>query len=150
MLKKALLLLSAASVILSAASGCSSSNDISAVDNADLAASDIYAPYVPREENCHDLSADGAIHVSYPIDSGKDVILLQALGTNSTKITAVNNSGTAVAVYLYYDGKPDDPIQQFTLNNKETKAFTNLTSRFVYSIGVSADADTRLNLTLTD
>ena len=147
MLKKALLLLSAALVFLFAASGCLAPSVISDGDNVDLAAASIDDPIC---KNRHDLSADGAIQAAYSINGGEEVILRQAVGTNSTKITAANNSGAAVEVYLYYDGKPDSPIQQFTLNNKETKSFTNLTSRFAYSIGIAADIDTQLDLTITD
>ena len=147
MLKKVLLLLSAASVLLLAASGCSAPDGIADTDNTDLVVEDIYDS---AGKTYHDLSADGVLHVSYSIDSGEEVILLPSVGTNSTKISVANNSGAAVTVYLYYDGNTDSPIQQFSLDNIETKAFTNLTSRFVYRIGIGADVGTLLDLTITD
>ena len=145
MLKKALLLLSAASVFLSASSGCYSSVGIA--DNAAVSIADVY---YSTDQSYHDLSADGAIKVSDYTYSDKDFTILQPLGTNSTKITVANNSGAAVMVYLYYYGDTDTPIQQFSLDNRETKSFANLTSRFRYNISISADTDTRLDLTITD
>ena len=144
---KVLSLISVVSVFLSAASGCSSSVGIADVDNVDLAVADIYDW---TDKNFHNLSADGSLQVSDTIDSDKDFILPRSLGTNSTKITVANNSEAAVTVYLCYDGDTDNPIQQFSLGRKERKSFANLTSRFSYSISMSADVGTQLSLTITD
>lgn len=148
-IKKALSLLSIVSVLLSAASCCSLLVSIAAGDNPDITDLVVADIYDSTDENYHNLSADGVLQVSGLIDSDEDFILLQALVTNSTKITVTNNSGATAAVYLYYDYS-DNPIQQFSLGNAETKSFDNLTSRFRYSISIGADIDTQLNLTITD
>lgn len=98
----------------------------------------------------YNLSEQGEIHVAGAIDSNNNFVQSQKLWTNSTEISIKNNSGTDVTVYLFSVEDDRTPILEMTLSNKEVKAFTNLTSRFVYYIRISAVSSAHVSVDISD
>lgn len=110
------------------------------------------APYLQNdknESNCMDLSAADSYEINEEVSGGSISVFEKAIFTNSEKITVKNNSDSCVEVYLYNKDNPDQVIQQFTLGGKGSKEFTNLTSRYLYQIGVEVQADCQVCLTVS-
>ncbi len=100
-------------------------------------------------ENCVDLSATDSFEINEEVNSGSISVFEDILFTNSETITVKNNSDSCVDVYLYHKDNPDQVIQQFTLDGKGSKEFTNLTSRFLYQVGVDVQTDCQVCLTIS-
>ncbi len=100
-------------------------------------------------ENCVDLSATDSFEINEEVSSGSISVFEDVLFTNSETITVKNNSDSCVDVYLYHKDNPDQVIQQFTLDGKGSKEFTNLTSRFLYQVGVDVQTDCQVCLTIS-
>jgi hypothetical protein len=101
-------------------------------------------------QSFHDLSDDGPFEVSEAIQSSEIYYAPSLLATNSHKITVDNQGDTDLVVYLFSETDISEPIRQMTVASNDEEDFTGLTSRFLYTIGVSSDVPTQLELTITD
>jgi hypothetical protein len=101
-------------------------------------------------QSFHDLSDDGPFEVSEAIQSSEIYYAPSLLATNSHKITVANQGDTDLVVYLFSETDISEPIRQMTVASNDEEDFTGLTSRFLYTIGVSSDVPTQLELTITD
>jgi hypothetical protein len=101
-------------------------------------------------QSFHDLSADGPFEASEAIQSSEIYYAPSLLATNSHKITVANQGDTDFVVYLFSETDISEPIRQMTVASNDEEDFTGLTSRFLYTIGVSSDVPTQLELTITD
>jgi hypothetical protein len=106
--------------------------------------------YEVDNQSFHDLSSDGPFEVSEAIQSSEIYYTPSLLATNSHKITVVNQGDTDIVVYLFSETDISEPIRQMTVASNDKEDFTGLTSRFLYTIGVSSDVPTQLELTITD
>lgn len=52
--------------------------------------------------------------------------------------------------YLYSANDTDNAIQEMKVDAGKTKAFTGLTSRFLYYIGMATEDDTEINIMVED
>jgi hypothetical protein len=106
--------------------------------------------YEVDNQSFHDLSADGPFEASEAIQSSEIYYAPSLLATNSHKITVANQGDTDFVVYLFSETDISEPIRQMTVASNDEEDFTGLTSRFLYTIGVSSDVPTQLELTITD
>jgi hypothetical protein len=106
--------------------------------------------YEVDNQSFHDLSDDGPFEVSEAIQSSEIYYAPSLLATNSHKITVDNQGDTDLVVYLFSETDISEPIRQMTVASNDEEDFTGLTSRFLYTIGVSSDVPTQLELTITD
>ena len=105
-------------------------------------------PTIPVD--CHDLSNSGALETAVFVD-GKNVAMATDIAkTNSCKISVKNNSNIAITVYLYSEQDATTPIQEMELDAGKTKAFSGLTSQRCYQIGIYAETEAEISLTVTD
>jgi hypothetical protein len=107
-------------------------------------------PYEMGNQSFHNLSADGLFEFSEAIQSSEIYYAPSMLATNSHKITVANQGDTDLVVYLFSETDISEPIRQMTVASNDEEDFTGLTSRFLYTIGVSSDVPTQLELTITD
>lgn len=98
----------------------------------------------------YNLTEQGKLQVTGSIDSNHSFVQSQMLWTNSTKISIKNNSGTDVTAYLFSAENESTPILEMTLSNKEEKAFTNLSSQYVYFMRIEADLSTNISVSISD
>lgn len=98
----------------------------------------------------YNLTEQGKIQVEGLIDNNHSFVQSQMLWTNSTKISIKNNSGTDVTAYLFSAENESAPILEMTLSNKEEKAFTNLSSKYVYFMRIEADLSTNISVSISD
>jgi hypothetical protein len=106
--------------------------------------------YEVDNQSFHDLSADGPFEASEAIQSSEIYYAPSLLATNSHKITVANQGDTDFVVYLFSETDISEPIRQMTVASNDEEDFTGLTSRFLYTIGVSSDVPTQLELIITD
>jgi hypothetical protein len=106
--------------------------------------------YEVDNQSFHDLSADGPFEASEAIQSSEIYYAPSLLATNSHKITVANQGDTDFVVYLFSETDISEPIRQMTVASNDEEDFTGLTSRFLYTIGVSSDVPNQLELTITD
>lgn len=136
-----------AAVFISAVllTGCSLSTEKAAVDTFDL-------PSNTSDFNTgdyFDLNSGKLFNVSEKIVSDSMFVIDEAFYTNSEAITVTNNSDSPIDIFLFQKDTPEQAIQQFTLNANASQSFTNLTSRFLYQIGIKTAADSSINLTIS-
>ena len=98
----------------------------------------------------YNLTEQGKLQVTGSIDSNHSFVQSQMLWTNSTKISIKNNSGTDVTAYLFSAENESAPILEMTLSNKEEKAFTNLSSQYVYFMRIEADSSANVSVSISD
>ncbi len=101
-------------------------------------------------ESYHDLGTDGAMTLSGSVENGDIFIAPDALYTNTTKISVTNNNDAEITAYLYSANDTDNAIQEMKVDAGKTKAFTGLTSRFLYYIGMATEDDTEINIMVED
>lgn len=112
-------------------------------DYADNTAAEAGVPF-------HDLSADGAVQVSASINAGEIYAIPAAMRTNSHAISIQNNGGDDITVSVYSDASLTEPIRQLTVRAHQTTSLTGLTSRFLYSLTLTAAATAQANVTISD
>jgi len=98
----------------------------------------------------YNLTEQGKLQVTGSIDSNHSFVQSQMLWTNSTKISIKNNSGTDVTAYLFSAENESTPILEMTLSNKEEKAFTNLSSQYVYFMRIEAGLSANVSVSISD
>ena len=84
------------------------------------------------------------------VENGDIFIAPDALYTNTTKISVTNNNDAEITAYLYSANDTDNAIQEMKVDAGKTKAFTGLTSRFLYYIGMATEDDTEINIMVED
>ncbi len=95
----------------------------------------------------HDLSSAGELVVSEKIKKDEVFIISPDVCTNSEEIAVTNNGTVDLTVYLYNFG---DVVRQMSLVAGDTKVIDGLNGAFPYKVGVSAEMDTQIELTITD
>ncbi len=105
---------------------------------------------IKTNETYYSLTDHGKLKVSGSTDSDHSFVQSQMLWTNSTRISVKNNSGTDVMVYLFSVENESTPILEMTLSNKEEKAFTNLSSQYIYYVRISADSSANVSVDISD
>ena len=105
---------------------------------------------IKTNETYYSRTDHGKLKVSGSTDSDHSFVQSQMLWTNSTKISVKNNSGTDVTVYLFSVENESTPILEMTLSNKEEKAFTNLSSQYIYYVRISADSSANVSVDISD
>ena len=95
----------------------------------------------------HDLSSAGELVVSEKIKKDEVFIISPDVCTNSEEIAVTNNGTVDLTVYLYNFG---DVVRQMSLVAGDTKVIDGLNGAFPYNVGVSAEMDTQIELTITD
>ena len=95
----------------------------------------------------HDLSSAGKLVVSEMIKKDEVFIISPDVCTNSEEISVTNNGTVDLTVYLYNFG---EVVRQVSLAAGDTKVIDGLNGAFPYKVGVSADVDTQIELTITD
>lgn len=88
--------------------------------------------------------------LSGSVENGDIFIAPDALYTNTTKISVTNNNDAEITAYLYSANDTDNAIQEMKVDAGKTKAFTVLTSRFLYYIGMATEDDTEINIMVED
>ena len=128
--------------------GCGKSN--STEELADMSFED-YSADISRlnDENYFDLNTNDLFKVDEEVSSDRIFVLGEVFYTNSQAISVTNNSDSCIDVYLFQKDDLEQAIQQFTLDGKRSKSFSNLTSRFLYQVGIGTEADTQISLTIT-
>ncbi len=104
---------------------------------------------ITSDENCIDLGETDSYEINEEVKSSSILVFEEAIFTNSETITVKNNSDSRIDVYLYNKDNPEQVIQQFTLDGKGSKVFSNLTSRFLYQVGVNVQTDCEICLTIS-
>ena len=102
-----------------------------------------------NNENYFDLKTNNLFKVDEEVSSDRIFVLEEAFFTNSHAISVTNNSDSCIDVYLFRKDGLDQAIQQFSLDGKSCKSFSNLTSRFLYQIGIGVEADSQICLTIS-
>ena len=100
-----------------------------------------------EEADEHDLSKDGELHVSKTIEKDEVFIISPDVCTNSEEISVTNNGTVDLTVYLYNFG---EVVRQMSLAAGDTKVIDGLNAAFPYKVGVSAEVNTQIELTITD
>ncbi len=118
--------------------------------NADNGEYVITDEHLTNNEIYYDLSSDSPLEITDTIEKDKVYFVDIPLYTNSTEITIQNQTDVAVTVYLYNKNDIEEPVLQMTVGSEDKEAFTNLTSRFVYYIGVLADEPMQLDIVVSD
>ena len=95
----------------------------------------------------HDLSSAGKLVVSEMIKKDEVFIISPDVCTNSEEISVTNNGTVDLTVYLYNFG---EVVRQVSLAAGDTKVIDGLNGAFPYKVGVSAEVDTQIELTITD
>lgn len=98
-----------------------------------------------------DLTSKGEYHLQVLTLDGFVLNLEDSFYTNSTQITVKNDGDESLTVYLYNENDRGNPALQLTLKAGETKAFTNLTSRFLYYLSFEpATSGSAIDVTISD
>lgn len=95
----------------------------------------------------HDLSNAGELVVSETIKKDEVFIISPDVCTNSEEISVTNNGTVDLTIYLYNFG---EVVRQMSLAAGDTKVIDGLNGAFPYKVGVSAEEDTKIELTITD
>ena len=95
----------------------------------------------------HDLSNAGELVVSEAIEKDEVFIISPDVCTNSEEISVTNNGTEDLTVYLYNFG---EVVRQMSLAAGDTKVIDGLNGAYPYKVGVSAEVDTQIELTITD
>lgn len=102
------------------------------------------------EDSYHDLSSEGELESDIEVRKEEIFMVQNRFKTNSTEITIVNQGEIPLTVYLYNIMRPESYIQVMDLEPLESGGFLNLTSAYLYSIGVTSAEDTKLKITISD
>ena len=100
-----------------------------------------------EEANEHNLSSDGNLQILENVEKDKIFIISSDVCTNNEEISVKNNGTEDLTVYLYNFG---EVIRQMSLAAGDTKVIDGLNGAFPYKVGVSAEVDTQIELTITD
>ena len=110
---------------------------------------------VPNENNSvpgdyQYLSNSGSLETTILVDGKNVTMATDIVKTNSCEISVKNGSTIAITVYLYSEEDTLNPIQEMELDAGKTKAFSGLTSQLCYQIGIFADTEAEISLTIMD
>jgi len=100
-----------------------------------------------EEADEHDLSAEGPLEIAEQIENGEICLVSTGVFTNSEEISVTNNGDEELTIYLYVFG---DEVRRVSLSGNTTKTIDGLTNSNPYRIGISAENEVQVHLTVTE
>ena len=100
-----------------------------------------------EEADEHDLSADGSLEIAEQIEEGEIYLVPTGVYTNSEEISITNIDDNELTIHLYVFG---DEVRRMSLSGNTTKTIDGLTNSNPYRIGISAENQVQVHLTVTE
>lgn len=102
------------------------------------------------EEPYYDLSGEGELESDAIVQNEEIFMIQNKFKTNSTKITVANQGNIPIIVYLYNTLYPESTIQEMNIEPLENGIFSNLSVKYLYSIGIVAEKNKQIKISIND